>query len=125
MPRLVPSKPKFMETDVVRAWQAFTCDLDDGTALTIPRATRLRGDHVAVLRCPWCFLLDSEPDDVEPSVYTVSSEPQPTPRFTKPTKVRAKVRVLMGASAFEPGGEFTAPPATAEWLLNENYAEEA
>jgi hypothetical protein len=29
----------------------------------------------------------------------------------------------MGAGVFEPGGEFTAPAATAGWLVSENFAD--
>jgi hypothetical protein len=38
--------------DVVRAWQAFSVDLPDGTAVTVPRATKLKADHIAVQLCP-------------------------------------------------------------------------
>jgi hypothetical protein len=122
MARVVPSKPRFKSEDVCRCWMAFSYDDDEG-GHTIRRGVKLLGSHNAVQRCPWAFVLNSDPTDAEPSPHSIPPDPDPQPRFLKPTRLKARVRILMGASAFEPGSEFTAPAATAEWLVSENYAD--
>ena len=124
MPRVVPSKPRFQPHDLCRCWMAFSYDDEEG-GHTIRRGVKLLGSHAAVQRCRWAFVLDTDPTDAEPSPHSLPPEPDPEPRFSQPTRLRAKVRILMGASVFEPGAEFFAPAATADWLVSENFAEEA
>jgi hypothetical protein len=121
MPRVMPREPKFAASDLVRAWQGVACDTTDGVSHTVPRGTRLRGDHVVVRQCPWAFVIDAASDDEEPSLFPDVVEPEP--RFSKPTLVRTTCRVLHGVGVYEKGAEFVAPPEVAEWLVSEGHAE--
>jgi len=122
VPRVMPKQPRFRADEIVKSWQSFSYDDQQG-GHTIRTGVRLRGDHPAVLRCPWCFVREDQPDDRTPSLYQDLVEPQP--RFRKPTRVRVKCRVLHGVAVYEKGHEFTAPAATASWLLDEGLADEA
>jgi hypothetical protein len=102
---------------------AFSFDDEHGTPRTVKRGAVLRGHDEAVLRSPWCFVPAETPFGDEPKMRPASAEPEP--RFTEPVRVRAKCPVLFGAALYERGHEFVVPPNTAEWLISENYAEEA
>jgi hypothetical protein len=123
MPRVLPRQPRFAATDVVRAWEGVACDTADGVSHVVPRGTRLRGDHVVVRQCPWAFVIDAASDDEEPTLFPEIREPEL--RFTKPTRVRCRCRVLHGVAVYEKGSEFVVPPEVAEWLVSENLAEPA
>jgi hypothetical protein len=125
MPRVRPKSSPFGEEDLCRSWQAFAFDTADGIGHTIPRGTRLRGSHDAVKHCPWNFVLDSEPDDEEPSVHVPYEEPADL--FAKPTRVKLRPRagrLLIGPHVYEPGQTFEAPAKVASWLVSENLADE-
>jgi hypothetical protein len=89
MPRVTPRAPRFEPDEIVKSWQSFTYDDDEG-AHTIRTGVRLRGDHPAVRRCPWCFTKDAAPDDQTPSLFPDLVEP--APRFTQATRVRVRYR---------------------------------
>jgi hypothetical protein len=110
-------------SDLCRAWQAFSYD-DEVGGHTVRRGVRLLGSHDAVRRYAWNFVLDSEPDDAEPSPYPLVLEPEAR-RFTGATKLKLKVPVLHGPQKYEPGTVAEFPAGTASWLVGENYAEVA
>ena len=95
MPRVLPRQPRFKDADLCRAWQAFTYD-DETGGHTVRRGARLLGSHDAVRRYPWNFVLDSQPDDAEPSPHALVADTE-SPPYTKPTKLRVKCRVLVRA----------------------------
>jgi hypothetical protein len=122
MPRVLPKQARFRADQIAKSWQSFSYD-DETGGHTIKSGVRLRGDHPAVQRCPWCFIADDQPDDARPSLYP--DIPVETPMFDKPTKVRLKVRVLRSSMTYEPGTQAEFPPDVAEWLVTENFAEVA
>jgi hypothetical protein len=115
-------KPRFKPDDVVRSWQSFTYD-DELGGHVIKHGVRLRASHGAVQRCPDCFVLDAATDDAEPSPHRDTAVHKPM--FDGPTKVRMKARILHGAATYEPGTTAVFPPATAEWIVSENFGEVA
>jgi hypothetical protein len=120
VPRVQPTRSRFRDDEIVRAWQAFGIDLGN-VPFTIRRGTRLRADHEVVQAAPWNFVRSDATDDEIPSEYPTLPE-QEAPRFTKPTRVRVRCRVLHGSAAYEKGHIFEAPPTVAEWLVGEGYA---
>jgi hypothetical protein len=121
MPRVLP-KRRFGADELVRAWQSFSVDLPDGTALTIPRRTVLLGSHVAVVAAPQNFVSTQTPDDQEPRVFAGFAD-EGKPMFEKPTRLRLRHRVLFGGKTYEAGQEAEFPPRTAEWLVSDGHAE--
>jgi hypothetical protein len=119
MPRVLP-KRRFGADELVRAWQSFSVDLPDGTALTIPRRTVLLGSHVAVVAAPQNFVSTQTPDDQEPRVFAGFAD-EGKPMFTKPTRVRLKHRTLHAGKTWEPGTEGVFPPAAAEWIVGDGH----
>jgi hypothetical protein len=69
----------------VTAWQAFSVDVD-GASFTVPRGTRLRGDHPAVLACASYFWkADDGSVEAAPNMWDFVAEPeQPVPEFHRP-----------------------------------------
>jgi hypothetical protein len=125
VPRVKPKTPRFAPDEIVRAWQAFSADYE-GLPYTVPRGTRLRGDHPAVVAAPWNFVRADEPDDHDPTLFAAYEEP--ARRFTSPTRIRFVPRhtnasvVLIGARTYRVGEEVTVPAATAEVLVSDGYA---
>jgi hypothetical protein len=122
MPRVLPKKPRFADDDVVRSWQSVSYD-DELGGHTIKYGVRLRASHPTVRRRPDCFLLETEPDDQEPTPY--AEVPVEAAMFDRPTKLRLKARILHGAVTYEPGATAVFPPRTAEWIVSENFGEVA
>jgi hypothetical protein len=122
MPRVHLRQPRFKPDEIVRSWQSFTYDDEQG-AHTYRSGVRLRGGRPAILRVPWAFVRDDQPDDDVPSL--VPDLPEERPVFRGRTRVRLKAAVLHGSGRFEPGQVVEFPAGTASWVVDEGHGTEA
>jgi hypothetical protein len=131
MPRVLPKKARFRPDQLVKAWQSFAVQTADGLDVTVPRLTRLRGDHPAVTAAPWNFVEAEVSDDEMPSELGARPLPEEPKMFEGPTRIRfvpchtASSLVLIGARQYGVGEEVVVPAGTAQYLVEEGYAEEA
>jgi hypothetical protein len=122
VPRVVPKTPRFKPEQTVRAWQAFAVDAADGLPYSIHWGQKLPGDHPAVLAAPWNFVVDTEPNPLDPIPYAE----EPAPLFTDgPVRIRATAKIIYGVSTHEKGEVFEADAKAASWLVSEHFAEKA
>ena len=127
MPRVKPSRSRFVDTDIAVAWTSFAWDdPETGYEYVVRKGERLRASLPVVRANEWRFVKDGTPDDEMPPEFSIAPPPEEPPMFDRPMKVKVKRNVAglqIGSRRYEPQEVFEASAAQAEMLVCEGSVE--